>query len=88
VSPDKIPEYTLKIVNRPAYGSAIVLKTIAEKGCKSVHDLRRQWLEEMYELGCLTHENYHLIVSWIEGMEAVEMLDCQILDYYETIGSE
>jgi hypothetical protein len=48
--------------------------------------LRREWLVEMYGLGCLTHEQYHLIMSWIDAEEAVENLDYQILDYYKIIG--
>ena len=64
------------------------LNAIAVNGNTSVNDLRREWLGEMYDLGCLTHEQYHLIMSWIEAEEAVESLDYQILDYYETVGPE
>ena len=60
---------------------------LAENGETSVNDLRRQWLGEMYDLGCLTHEKYHLMMSWIEGEEAVEMHDYQLLDYHKTIDS-
>jgi hypothetical protein len=58
---------------------------VAEDKGSSICDLRRQWIGEMYELGCLTHEKYLLLMGWIEAEEAVEMLDCQILDYHETM---
>jgi len=61
------------------------LNAIAVNGNTSVNDLRREWLGEMYDLGCLTHERYHLIMSWIEAEEAVESLDYQILEYHEMI---
>jgi hypothetical protein len=64
------------------------LNTIAVNGNTSVNDLRRDWLGEMYDLGCLTYEKYVLIISWIEAEEAVESLDYQIIDYYEIIGPE
>jgi hypothetical protein len=59
---------------------------VAEDKGSSICDLRRQWIGEMYELGCLTHEKYLLLMGWIEAEEAVESLDYQILDYYKTIG--
>jgi hypothetical protein len=57
----------------------------AENSDKSVSDLRRQWLGEMYELGCLTHEKYCLMMSWIEAEEGVQTLDLQIVDYHDSM---
>ena len=53
---------------------------IAENAGSSNYELRRQWIGEMYELGCLTHEKYLLLMSWIEAEEAIEMIDCQFLE--------
>ena len=56
------------------------LVEIAEDTGSSICELRRQWIGEMYELGCLTHEKYLLLMSWIEAEEAIEMIDRQILE--------
>ena len=60
----------------------------AERGDSTVGDFRRQWLREMYDLGCLTHDEYILMITWIEVEEAVEGLDRQILEYHESISPE
>ena len=53
---------------------------ISEDEDMSIHNLRRQWIGETYELGCLTHEKYLLLMSWIEADEAIEMIDRQIVE--------
>ena len=53
---------------------------IADDTGSSLHELRRLWIGEMYEFGCLTHEKYLLLMNWIEAEEAVEMIDGQILE--------
>ena len=56
---------------------------IAEECNTTPFELRKMVIRDYYDIGCMDHEEYVLIMGWIEAQERIHAADCEIVELEE-----